>query len=175
MDEGASKGRLVGKIFSVVKSNSGLSEFVVALEEVEVRSHMTKNNGVREILLKEHLAELAMESYNSQKNHEERRDFKFFNEHMQKHLNSFAGHQLCVSKVKPQTEAAKQQLKVRFLKSFCTKGFQRCLFVTKTDSILLGHPHWSLFSIGAQSDLPPQTWCVQSSFSRIQLRQRRLA
>ena len=114
LDEGASKGRLVGKIFSVVKSGSGLSEFVVVLEEVEVRSHVMKDIMVREILLKEHLAELATESYSSQKNNEERRDFKFFNEHMQKHLNSFAGHQTCVSKVKPQNEAAKQQLKVSF-------------------------------------------------------------
>ena len=67
---------------------------------------------MREILLKEHLAEFATESYNSQKNHEERRNFKFQNEHMQKHLNSFAAHQPCVSTVKPQNEVAKQQAKV---------------------------------------------------------------
>ena len=36
------------KIFSVVKSDSGLSEFVVALEEVVVRSHVTKDIEVRE-------------------------------------------------------------------------------------------------------------------------------
>ena len=87
---------------------------MVALEELVVRSHITTDIEVRNVLLKEHLAELAIESYSSQKNHEERGDFKFFNEHMQKHLNSFAGHQLCVSKVKPQNEAAKQQLKVGF-------------------------------------------------------------
>lgn len=112
LDEGTYKGRLVGKIFSVVKSDSGLSEFVVALEEVAVRSHVTKDIEVREILLKEHFAECATESFNSQKNHEERRDFKFYNENMQKHLNSFAAQQSCVRSVKPQNEAAKQQLKV---------------------------------------------------------------
>ena len=54
--------RLIEKIFSVVKSGSGLSEFVVALEEVEVRSHVRNDIGVRLILLKEHLAALATES-----------------------------------------------------------------------------------------------------------------
>ena len=68
---------------------------------------MAKDTDVWEILLKEHLVELAMESCNSQKNNEERQDFKFFNEHMQKHLNSFAEHQSSVSKVKSQNEAAK--------------------------------------------------------------------
>ena len=99
--------------------------------EVEVRSHMMKDIGVREILLKEHLAEFATESYNSQKNHEERRNFKFQNEHMQKHLNSFAAQQTCVSTVKPQNEVAKQQLKVFSTLYF---GFQqysgRSLFIT---------------------------------------------
>ena len=112
LDEGVNRGRLFGKIFSVVKSDSGLSEFVVALEEVAVRSHVTKDMEVREILLKEHLAESSTESYNSQKNHEERREFKFYNEHMQKHLNSFAAHQPCISTVKPQNEVSKQRAKV---------------------------------------------------------------
>ena len=55
-----------------------LSEFVEASEEVVVRSHTTKEIELREILLKEHLVELAIASYSSQKNHKERRDLKHF-------------------------------------------------------------------------------------------------
>ena len=166
LDEGANKGRLVGKIFSVVKSDSGLSEFVVALEEVVVRSHVTKDIEVREILLKEHLAEFATESYNSQKNHEERRDFKFHNEHMQKHLNSFAAQQSCVSTVKPQNEVAKQQLKVCFpLLILVSNSIVVVPWSSLPDSISPGDSLWSLFSTGAQAGLPPQTWRVQDGFS----------
>ena len=156
LDAGAAKGRLVGHIFSVVKSYSGLSKFVVALEEVVMRSHIAENFGVREMLLKEHLAELATESYNSQKNHGERINYKFQNEHMQNHLNNFAGHQSFASKVKPQNESHKQQQKVRFFIYFLSN---------LTDSITLGDPHWPLLSLGAQAVLPPPPWRVQDGFT----------
>ena len=114
LEEGTFQGRIVGKVFSVVESASGLGKFEVALDEVVLQS-LDKEKKLREVLLEEHLGEVATESYRSQKNHEERREFQFFNEHMQKHLNTFGGGRARFgTSVKPQNDTGKQQLKVNF-------------------------------------------------------------
>ena len=156
LEEGRIQGRIVGKVFSVVESASGLGKFEVALDEVVLQS-LDKEKKVREVLLAEHLGEVATESYRSQKNHEERREFQFFNEHMQKHLNTFGGGRARFgTNVKPQNDTGKQQLKVNF------HLYNVETWATIDES--LGHSQWSVLPPGAQSDLPAQTRNFQGSF-----------
>jgi ATP-dependent RNA helicase TDRD9 len=82
--------RVEGTIFSVTKSGSGHSKFVVSLESVEV----TLGNNldvldVKEELLKAKFAEAAVESFLSQQDHRERMRFTAYNEAMKKHLQDY--------------------------------------------------------------------------------------
>ena len=82
--------RVEGKIFSVIKSGSGHSKFVVIMESLEVT---LENNvdviDVKEELLSETLrfAQSTVESFLSQQDHRERMRFTAYNDAMKKHLD----------------------------------------------------------------------------------------
>ena len=75
-----------GKIYSVIKYDTGQSKVVVALETLTVQIEGERKD-VKSTLIEEHLAEKAVEPYNSQKNHKDREQFGDFDPVMQDHLN----------------------------------------------------------------------------------------
>merc|ERR1719317_1886543 len=100
--------RVEGKIFSVIKSGSGHSKFVVNLESLEV----TLGNNVdvidvKEELIKARFGESAVESYLSQQDHRERMRFTAYNDAMKKHLKDYK----TISKV-PQLVAKEDKSKL---------------------------------------------------------------
>eukprot|EP00092_Neocalanus_flemingeri_P009551 GFUD01010280.1.p1 GENE.GFUD01010280.1~~GFUD01010280.1.p1 ORF type:complete len:1519 (+),score=509.70 GFUD01010280.1:91-4647(+) len=102
MQEGS---RVEGKIFSVTKSGSGHSKFVVSLDILEVTMASTMEVvEVKKALLRDKLAETAVESFLSQQNHRERMRYAAYNEAMQKHLNNYSRSDMQTPNMKPLKE-----------------------------------------------------------------------
>ena len=74
--------RMIGIIFSVTKSTSGHSKFVVSLDSLEVRRAGTVDLWkVKQVLLKSKLAETDVESFLSQQDHRERMRYTAYNQY----------------------------------------------------------------------------------------------
>ena len=112
LDAGADEGRLVGKVYSVTKSGSGHSKFVVALDNVRVRGQGGEEREVRATLIREGLAEKATESYISQQDHQARMDQHAYNTAMQRHLESYSKVDHLASGLRPKEEISKMNVKV---------------------------------------------------------------
>merc|ERR1712142_142488 len=83
-----------GEIFSVTKSGSGHSKFVVSLETLEVTlGNNIDTVDVKEELIKAKFAETAVESFLSQQDHRERMRFTAYNDVMKKHLKDYKFYQ----------------------------------------------------------------------------------
>jgi len=93
MEEGSIQGNLVGSIFSVTKSGSSHSKFVISFDSINVLGRVEKIE-VRTELLRMMVAEAAPESYLSQKDNEERRNFRAYHEAMQNYLKYRPNKQL---------------------------------------------------------------------------------
>ena len=112
--EGAACGRLVGTIFSVTRSGSGHSKFLVSLENLRVEtSDSARVMEIRSMLLKEQLAEPATESYLSQENHQDRQNYQAYHAAMQRHLDNYAKYETKAVGLRPaKGEARKLNVKV---------------------------------------------------------------
>jgi len=83
---GHTGGRIKSKIFSVTKSGSGHSKFVVVLDSLEVRHPDNLTVMVKKDLLDKKFADHAVESYLSQDDHRERMRFAVYTSAMKQHL-----------------------------------------------------------------------------------------
>lgn len=79
-----------GKIFSVTKSGSGHSKFLVTLDSLEVTmENKVDVLDVKHELVKARFAESSVESFLSQQDHRERMRFTAYNDAMRKHLKDY--------------------------------------------------------------------------------------
>ena len=81
-------GKIMSRIFSVIKSGSIQSQFVVRLDSLTVRFPDNAAVDVKLQLIKDKLADHAVESYLSQDDHRERMRFAAYSSAMQAHLQS---------------------------------------------------------------------------------------
>jgi ATP-dependent RNA helicase TDRD9 len=84
------EGPLTGGVYSVTKSGSHHSRFVVALERLVVRGADGEERDVGAVLLQEGHAEEAAESHCSQQDHKDRRNFSAYHDSMQEYLDGYA-------------------------------------------------------------------------------------
>ena len=76
------------KIFSVIKSRSGHSNFVVSLDTMVIKQEDNTSVDVKKQLIKDNLADVAVESYLSQEDHRERMRYTAYSSAMQTHLEN---------------------------------------------------------------------------------------
>ena len=81
-------GKINCKIFSVIKSCSGHSSFVVSLDTMVIKQEGNKSVDVKKQLLVDKLADVAVESYLSQEDHRERMRFTAYSSAMKTHLEN---------------------------------------------------------------------------------------
>ncbi len=79
-------GKIHCKIFSVIKSCSGHSSFVVSLDTMIIKQEDNKSVDVKKQLMEDKLADVAVESYLSQEDHRERMRFNAYSSAMKTHL-----------------------------------------------------------------------------------------
>ena len=81
-------GKIQCKIFSVIKSCSGHSSFVVSLDTMVIKQEDNKSLDVKKQLVEDKLADVAVESYLSQEDHRERMRFNAYSSAMKTHLEN---------------------------------------------------------------------------------------
>ena len=113
LEVGEVEGRIMGKIFSVTKSQGGHSKVVVNLESLTLVQHGAEDREARAMLMEEQLAEAATESYISQQDHEDRQNYRAYHSAMQKHLDNYAKYETkAVSRGPNNKESNRMQTKV---------------------------------------------------------------
>jgi len=112
LEEGSQKGRLIGEIYSVVRSGNEESKWLLALKTIRIVQIKDADDfEVRQWMLEKRLAEPSLESYISKRNHQERKEYAQYNEAMKDHLRSFAKHKT-VKMPRFDSDPSKQNLKV---------------------------------------------------------------
>ena len=81
-------GKIQCRIFSVIKSRSGYSNFVVSLDNMVIKQEDNKSVDVKKQLIEDKLADVAVESYLSQEDHRERMRFNAYSSAMKTHLEN---------------------------------------------------------------------------------------
>ena len=88
-------GSIKCKIFSVVKSRSCHSSFVVTLDSMLIKQKDNKIVDVKKQLIEDKMADVAVESYLSQEDHRERLRFNAYSSAMKTHLeNPYSCHSI---------------------------------------------------------------------------------
>ena len=106
--------RIEGRIFSVTKSGSKASQFVVNFESLEVVDENEDRISLKSLLMgentdREKFAEMSPESYLSHEDHKERMRYQAYNMQMKKYLNSRYEMRM-PSNVELREEKEKQQI-----------------------------------------------------------------